>query len=257
MEDKSRSERQSKCQSTALAWAAVILLTAAVLSLSACATEVVTKQIEFYPTLLVSQASKKLPLTVGVYYSPEFVSYRRQRQRVGRELSLLRPRGDPLVDNRINAQVWDIPLGAASMQRVGQTLQSLFAQVTPISERPTALANLAVDGLVEPSIEAIEIQESLALGGSVVRMGGVWQNQWAVRWTTRIRYRFALYDHRGTPITPVIVVGEAAMLMMPAFESDSIALLIDAAMQDAMSQFVHGFRENPDVANWLNRKKKQ
>jgi hypothetical protein len=53
------------------------------------------------------------------------------------------------------------------------------------------------------------------------------------------------------------VVGDAAMLMPLRRGWDFFAVLIDAALQDAMRAFVQGFGRNPEVMLWLARKTHQ
>jgi hypothetical protein len=73
----------------------------------------------------------------------------------------------------------------------------------------------------------------------------------------RIRYRFDIYDRSGALVTSWIVIGDAAMLMLLNYGSDSVAILVDAALQDAMRQFVQGFNQLPEVVQWLSAKKSQ
>jgi hypothetical protein len=161
----------------------------------------------------------------------------------------------PSQRGRFLLQVWDVPLGVVSVQLFNQASGSLFTEVVPISERAQG-KNLSLDCVIEPSIEAFGIEDSAALGGGKVRMGE-WSNEWATTWAARIRYRFDIYDGSGSLITSWVVIGDAAMLMVPAFESDSIAVLIGVALQDAMRQFVQGLGRNPEVVRWLGRKKAQ
>jgi hypothetical protein len=162
---------------------------------------------------------------------------------------------DPLEAWRLLLQVWDVPLGKGSVQLLDQASRALFTEVVPVSERAPG-KNLSLDCVIEPSIEAFRIEDYAALGGGKVRMGE-WSNEWATAWAARIRYRFDIYDGSGSLITSWVVIGDAAMLLVPAFESDSIAVLIGVALQDAMRQFVQDFGRNPEVVRWLGTKKAQ
>jgi hypothetical protein len=196
---------------------------------------------------------QKLPIRVGLYYTPEFANYGKQRQRMGSDVMELKM--DPLEAWRLLLQISDVPLGKGSAQLLNQASRALFNEVVPVSERAPG-KNFSLDCVIEPSIEAFRIEDYAALGGGKVRMGE-WSNQWATAWAARIRYRFDIYDGSGSLITSWVVIGDAAMLMVPAFESDSIAVLIGVALQDAIRQFAQDFGRNPEVVRWLGTKKAQ
>jgi hypothetical protein len=230
----------------------MIVLTLALLLLNACVTSTI-KTVDLSTTLLIPEVHQKIPISVGLYYTPEFANYGRQRQRMGSDVMQLKM--DPLEAMRLLLEVWDVPLGGVSVQLLDQASRVLFAKVVLVSERAPG-KNLSLDCVIEPSIEAFQIEDSAAIGGGKVRMGE-WSNEWATTWAARIRYRFDIYDGSGSLITSWIVIGDAAMLMLPAFESDSIAVLIGVALQDAMRQFAQDFGRNPEVVRWLGRKKPQ
>jgi len=233
--------------------AGVIFLTVGVLLSSACmvarrySSGATSNQLELKATLLMPEVKQKLPISVGLYYSPEFANHRQQ-------------------------WIWDVRLEPPSVQLFDQASRSLFATVIPVSGRPPLGESLVIDGVLEPHIEAFEIQDLAALGGGRVGVGNV-EFDWAYQFLARIRYRLVLYDRSGASIASWVVIGDAAMLIpsttegyiaapprsapVPLVTVDYVAVLIDAALQDAMRQFVDGFDRNPEVIQWLARKKVQ
>ena len=221
---------------------ASILLTASMLLLGGCYVPSTTDQTaskrrgETYitATLLMPEVRQKLPISIGLYHSREFTNYQQPVRTIG-------------------TSIWNFPLGTASAELFGQACRSLFTTVTSVNDRPVLGQSVAIDGVIEPHIEAFEIDDLGALGGSSVVVGEIDVDR-ADPLLARIRYRFVLYDRSGTQISSWVVVGDAAMLMPTARGWDFFAVLVDAALQDAMRAFVQGFGRNPEVIQWLNSK---
>jgi hypothetical protein len=229
----------------------MIVLTLALLLLSACATETV-KPVELTSTLLMPEVQHKLPVSIAIYYFPGFVN---QQER--RALPVIEHIVPFTLEERWGPSwVGDVPLGAASVQLFDQAARLAFQQVTSVGGRPPLGEKFSIDGVIEPRIDAFEMQHSAIIGWEKLRLGE-WSGEWGYPATARIRYRFDVYDRSGTLITSWIVIGDAAMLMFPKYGSDSVAILVDAALQDAMRQFVQGFSRLPEVVQWLSTKKSQ
>jgi hypothetical protein len=227
-----------------LKYATTALATGSALMLSACgatstptdtALKRTSERIDITQPLLLPEVREKLPISVGVYYAPEFVNYR----------------GIPPPSGSRTSSAWDVPLGAVTAQFFDQASRALFAKVIPVSGLPPFRDNLSIDGVIVPAIEAFDMQHSALLGGDKLKMGGLTE---AYPVVARVRYRFLLFDRSGASITSWVVIGDAAMLMPFGFPPDLITVLVDAATQDAMRQFVQGFGRNPDIVHWISRK---
>ena len=222
--------------------AAIGFLTAAVLVFSACVMPSTTGQMsskstgEFYlsATLLMPEVQEKLPISVGLYYSQGFSN-----------------RQEPLLAG--GTRVGYLSLGRTSVQLLDQASSLLFARVVSVDGRPPLRESVAIDGVIEPHIEAFEINY---LGGGVMVVGEVDVDQ-ATQFLARIRYRFDLYDPSGALITSWDLIGDAAMLIPLRGAVDFFAVLVDAAVQDVVRQFVHRIDQDPEIKRWLSRKRSQ
>jgi hypothetical protein len=147
---------------------------------------------EIYMTamLLMPEVQQKLPVSIGLYHSPKFTYYQQPVRTTG-------------------TSVWYFPLGKASAELFGQASRSLFTTVTSVNDRPALGQSVAIDGVIEPHIEAFEIDDLGASGGGSVVVGEIDVDR-AEHLLARIRYRFVLYDHRGAQISSWVVVGDAA-----------------------------------------------
>jgi hypothetical protein len=217
-------------------------LTAAVLLLGGCVVPSTTEptastrtgEIHMTATLLIPEGQKKWAISVGLYEPPKFLNYQQPLRATGTAVEYL-------------------PVGRASAQLLDQASRTLFTTVTSVNARPPLEQGLSVDGVIEPHIEAFEITDLGALGGGSVVLGEIDVDR-ADPFLARIRYRFDLYDRGGAQISSWVVIGDASMLMPTGRGTDFFAILVDAALQDAMRTFVQGFGRNPDVMQWLNSK---
>jgi hypothetical protein len=218
------------------------LLTAAVLLLGGCVVPSTTEptaskrtgEIHMTATLLIPEVQQKSAISVGLYESPKFLNYQQ-----------------PLRATGTSAEYF--PLGRASAQLFDQASRTLFTTVTLVNARPPLEQGLSVDGVIEPHIEAFEITDLGALGGGSVVVGEIDVDR-ADPFLARIRYRFDLYDRGGAQVSSWVVIGDASMLMPTGRGTDFFAILVDAALKDAMRTFVQDFGRNPDVMQWLNSK---
>jgi hypothetical protein len=197
-------------------WLATCLLLAL---LAGCGPAEVVVKGEFpAPTM------EKLPLTIGVWYSPEFSNHEfYDEAKTRKESSWLVKTGQAQV------QMWDI------------LLAGMFKRVVPMVERPgPGQMNPTVDAVFIP--EVMELQYALPVQTNV-KVYEIW-----------IRYHLQLVTAGGDPI---------ADWTMPAYgktptaflQSDQSAVNLAAvmALRDAGANFATTFARVPEVKAWLQQ----
>jgi len=164
--------------------------------------------------------TKRLPLAVGIYYSPDLKAYEHVGARSG--------------------DWWAFPLGPASTK--------LFDKVFPIAfESAPVVPNLPplnpvgpqVAAVIEPRIEAFDFDLPFLKTGT---------------YRAEITYRFTLYSPQGESLASWTVTGVGAKPSQVGFEfARWPGEAADLAMQDAASKFLTGFRDVPEVRKWLRQ----
>jgi hypothetical protein len=162
----------------------------------------------------------KLPITVGVYYSPEFKDYQYVGSRTGDQ--------------------WKFPLGAASVKLHNQALPVLFMNYFLVQTRPPFSAGTTeCNAVIEPRIEAFDFDLPFLKTGS---------------YGAEITYRYTLYSLKGDPVASWIIKGSGAKHGKPGFEfARWPGEAADLAMQDAVNKFITTFSEVPEVRAWLKQ----
>jgi len=194
----------------------LLLLTFAVV-LSGCTFNHVS---ELRPSLDNSTVTEKLPLAVGVYYSPQFRDYEQARWKWFHR--------------------WIVPVGNASVTLFDKAFPMLFDDVVPVEGIPTpAKRSDKVVTIIEPSIEEFDFDLPLALGD----------------YTADITYRITLRNSDGTGFASWTVEGHGKQGVGLGYltHATPIGQVTDAAMEEAMRKFVEGFREVPEVRAWLRQ----
>jgi hypothetical protein len=166
---------------------------------------------------------EKLPLTIGVWYSPEFTNHEFFDEAKSRTESS-----------------WLVKTGQAQVQMWNTLLAGMFTRVVPMAGRPGP-------GQMNPSVDAVFIPEVAELQYALptqtnVKVYEVW-----------IRYHLQLVTTGGTPI---------ADWTMPAYgktptaflQSDQAAVNLAAVMtlRDAGANFASNFTRVPGVQAWLD-----
>jgi hypothetical protein len=192
-----------------------IILIALISLMSGCALEIPLKG-AIEPPATIS----KLPITVGVYYSPEFKDYLYTGSRGGDQ--------------------WKFPLGAASVKLYDQTFPVLFSNCFPVQTRPPLSAGTPeCAAVIEPRIEAFDFSIPFFKTSS---------------YGAEITYRYTLYSPKGDPVASWIVKGSGAKSGKPGFEfARWPGEAADLAMQDAVNKFMTTFSETPEVRAWLKQ----
>lgn len=165
----------------------------------------------------------RIPLAVGVYYSPEFRAY---------------------IATHVNhGSKWIVPLGQASVTLFDQVFPILFDRTLPSPGRPPLKAvEPALVAVIEPSIEESSFSDPFFLPGI---------------FTAEIIYRFVLFSFDGNPIASWTVRGVSEKYGEWIFDltarSRWLGEAADLAMQDAAQKFLVGFRDIPEVRRWFRK----
>ncbi len=167
-----------------------------------------------------SPTGVQVPVTVGVYYSPEFKAREERIWRMGDR--------------------WDFPLGAASVALLDQAWPIMFEQPVPVSGRPPlGEGSPKVAAVIEPRIEAFDFGLPFLKTGT---------------YTAEITYRMTLYAPDGTSLASWTVRGAGARPGEMGFDfAGGPGRATDLAMQDAAAKLIGGFRDIPEVRRWLRQ----
>jgi len=164
-----------------------------------------------------------IPLTVGVYYSPEF------RETVHVRVRMLNK--------------WVTTIGEGSVDLFDQVFPMMFRQVVYIgSHPPLEGSGTELAAIVVPRLEAFDVS---------------WPAVASIRYVykARVSYRFSLYEADGTPIASWVVTGfgkrEAGMSDLTS--GPIIREAFEGAIENAARKFLADFRELPEVRRWLYR----
>jgi len=192
-------------------WIITVFVIAIFLSVTACTTKHIR---EVNPVIDNPPTVEVVPVTIGVYYPHEFVSYESRW-------------GD----------AWIFPVGKGSVALFDKVLPLMFKNVEHLKIRPDSGHNSQkIQGVLIPAIEAIaynmkgwgygvEITYQLQL----FSMNGQTVASWKVKGTGVRKFGFDYLTH-ATPIGQVT----------------------EFAMQDAAINFMIIFEEDAAVKKWLN-----
>ena len=162
-----------------------------------------------------------LPLTVGVYYSSGF-----------RNAKFARSHGSDL---------YNVPLGKVDPTFFDGVFPMIFEKVVPVqSPPPLSEDSPPVIAVIEPRVDAFDVDIPWIPFATL---------------TADIYYRFTLYSKDGTPFASWKVKGhgETNQKLSDLTFSTVIGRAVEACMQDAATKFVTGFRDVPEIRQWLQR----
>ena len=188
------------------------LLVIAIL-LSGCTTTVPLK-----PTVDHVPSFPKMPLSAGIYYSPELRSYMYES-----------------VHWLTFCQGIVFPLGQASVTLLERLFPIMFHNAVTLESRPTLLPSTAkLSLIIEPDIEEVQC----AYG------------DWA--YSVEITYHFFLYSPSGEALGYWLVTGRGEAKLGIFEDPDTTAgKAADLAMEDAASKIAIQFRDIPAVQRLL------
>lgn len=209
------TDSSAKASAPALPRLGLILLGA--LALAACSTkEVVVKG--SFPMPLV----EPLPLTIGVWYEPEFANHEFFDEAKGRADS-----------------DWVVKTGEAQVEMWSQLLDRMFATVRPLEGRPAPdQMNPAVDAVLIPRVD--ELQYAIPAHTNI-KVYEIW-----------MRYAFELVTTGGDPIAEwtMTAYGKTPTAFLQSDE-EAVRLAGVVALRDAGAHFITTFQNVPEVAQWL------
>ena len=202
--------------------------------------------LELKPAMDRQVKVEQVPLTVGVYYSPEFLAPIEVQQGppslgVYYSRESLAPTEVPSARAPIpDAERVIIPVGEASVGILGDALSMLFARVQRVPQSPPLDAEGAgTAGVIEPLVEHLRYQFH---GGKP-------------SFAAFVVYRFVLYAPDGTRLGSWVVTGESERkLQRGVFYLRGLVLVaeaVKAAMEDAVRKFALDFHDVPEARKWL------
>jgi hypothetical protein len=164
-----------------------------------------------------------LPVTIGVYYSPEFSTHTHEE--------IKEVEGD--------TNKYKFILGSKSVLLFDQVFSSMFEKVILVEKRPPlGPIGLELAAIIEPSIEEIRI--------SVVRHSSNYERSLVV-----ITYRIALYSTSGIRLASYSVEGSGESRPSASIGTKSFGEATHFAMRDAAAQFMAGFQDQQGVKEWF------
>jgi len=194
-----------------------IALAFVALALAGCTTKEVTVQGNFPAPLI-----EPLPITVGVWYEPEFAQHEFFDEAKGRSES-----------------DWIVKTGEAQVQMWSQLFDRMFTEVRPLEARPSpGQMNPAVDAVLIPRVD--ELQYAIPAHTNI-KVYEIW-----------MRYAFELVSTSGDPIAEwtMTAYGKTPTAFLQSDE-EAVRLAGVVALRDAGAHFITTFQKVPEVARWL------
>jgi len=182
------------------------LLTALALTLAACGAVQVGTDVEF-PKPLVDE----LPMTVGVYYSEDFIKYQHAEQRWGTE--------------------WKIELGKFHVRMGDRLFDSAFRDTVPVKSLSDLPGAKALRAVIEPRIEQYSFITPRDTG--------------AKYYAVTIRYRLNVFAPDGRLADSLTFTGYGSSPSSGMTSTNPMVLATKAAMRDAAAKFLVQFPEQP------------
>lgn len=195
----------------------LLLLLASALVLAGCGKKQVVVQGNFPEPLM-----EPIPLTIGIWYEPEFANHEFYDEAKGRADS-----------------DWVVKTGEAQVQMWGQLFNRMFVTVKPLDGRPAPeQMNPAVDAVLIPRVD--ELQYALPTHTNI-NVYEIW-----------LRYAFELVTTGGEPIAEwtMTAYGKTPTAFLKSQE-EAVRLAGVVALRDAGAHFITTFQKVPEVAQWL------
>ncbi len=183
-----------------------------------------TYQVPLEPTIVEDPGIAKLPVAMGVYYTPEFRSRKHFED----------------FPDKTYSRSYAYDLGTGSVALFDDALSRLFSRTEVVEASPLRSEHVPnVDGVIELAIKKFE----------TVVPEPFWGN-WGLFWA-EITYGITLYDASGRIVASWTVsgVGEAHGRLIEVTRTRSE--VVELAMRDAADFFVLSFRAVPGVRQWL------
>ena len=164
-----------------------------------------------------------LPVTIGVYYSPEFSTHTHEEMKV--------IEGDTIR--------YKFDLGFKSALLFDQVFSSMFEKIIFVEKRPPlGPVGLELAAIIEPSIEEIRI--------SAVRHSRNYKRSLVI-----ITYRIALYSTNGVRLASYSLEGTGESRPSASIGRKSFGEATHFAMRDAAAKFMAGFQDQQGIREWF------
>ncbi len=175
-----------------------------------------TSTVSVNPTVEGLAVPARLPLTMGIYYAPDF-----------------------RTDEKSYRYAVIFPVGRGSVALLDQALPLLFERTVPVPPTAPLGLGLPVAATLEPAIEGFDYGRS-----GEVRPAFYW---------TEVTYGFVLRSPQGDLLASWTVTGagKAEGPSVLAGAADAWGRALERAMRDAVQQFVATFHGVPEVRQWL------
>lgn len=187
--------------------------------LAGCGPATVVVEGKFPPPTM-----EKLPLTLGIWYDQDFTHHEFFEEAKSRTESS-----------------WLVATGEAQVAMWDTLLDSMFAQVVPMTGKPGA-------GQMNPTVDAVLIPQVAELQYAIpahtnVKVYEIW-----------IRYRFQLVTTGGDPIADwtMPAYGKTPTAFLQS-DQEAVNLAAVMALRDAGANFVTSFARVPAVQAWLQQ----
>lgn len=166
----------------------------------------------------------EVPAMIGVYYSPEFLSYEHKQTVYG--------------GHKLRFEI-----GQSSADHFDQVFLALFRNIRIVGQRPPLSdSSPNVDAVIEPRIESVAIRDPSLFG-------------WTGWWDVRLTYLFTLFATQGEPLASWTIEGvgqNTRSVDWTGVAGENIAAeAVNRALQDAGEKFLTGFAQVPEVRRWL------
>jgi len=201
---------------TTARWLSAVIL----LLLAGCANNVVVEGTFPDPVL------EKLPLTLGVYYDPEFRNHEFFDEATTREET-----------------DWLVRTGPAQVQMYNTLLPGMFEKVVMLNEIPRrdrveAVGDEHVDAVLVPHVQ--ELQYSIP-NHTKINVFEIW-----------MRYRYELYSPEGELVADWTMTsyGKTPTAFLQTAEA-AVNLAAVVALRDAGANFAMNFANVPEVKMWM------
>lgn len=202
--------------------ARLYLLAALALLLAGCGTNKVVVKGEFPSPVL-----EKLPITLGVYYSPEFRNHSFHDEGSER-----------------NETEWIVESGQSQVKMYNILLNGMFEKIVllndiPRRDRVEAVGEENVQAVLVPSVE--ELQYAIPRH-TKINVFEIW-----------LRYRYQLYDPQGDLLADWTMTsyGKTPTAFLQSAEG-AVNLAAVVALRDAGANFAMNFSGVPEVKMWMD-----
>jgi hypothetical protein len=188
-------------------------------------------------------AEQRIPLSIGVYYPPEFLSDTHQES-----CFIYGPPGPKFIPHIFST-------GIQSVTTFSRVFDTYFLRVRRFEKPPSSTQPAS-------EVDAVLIPEHRVAQGESRRLAfdieyDRSRSPWEVYHTSTIGYRFKLLDPSGVLIADWLVEGRAKKkrdgplknsCAVLGYQREAYAL----ALEDAGRDFMQGFGQEPDIVFWLN-----